>query len=97
MCNSRTARCQVKLKKIIFKRGSLHEADLSGCDLTGAVFDGCDLRDAKFENTILEKADLRTAFNYSIDPTINKIRKARFSLPAVTGLLDRFGILIERD
>ena len=86
---------QTKLKKIVFRRGSLHEADFSGCDLTSAVFDHCDLRDAKFDNTILEKADLRTAFNYSIDPTINRVKKARFALPSVVGLLDRFDIIVE--
>ena len=80
---------------MVFRKGTLHEADFTGCDLTGAVFDGCDLRGARFDNTILEKADLRTAFNYSIDPTINRVKKARFALPAVVGLLERFDILVE--
>ena len=86
---------QTKLKKMVFRKGTLYGADFSGCDLGGAVFEGCDLKDAKFDNTSLEKADLRTAFNYSIDPTINRLNKARFALPAVIGLLDRFNILVE--
>jgi fluoroquinolone resistance protein len=44
----------------------------------------------------LEKADLRTAYNYSIDPSINKIKKAKFSLPGVVGLLSKYDIEIER-
>jgi len=50
---------------------------------------------AMFIHTNLEKADFRSAFNYSIDPETNRIRKARFSVPAVTGLLDKYDIEIE--
>jgi len=39
--------------------------------------------------------DFRTAFNYSFDPEINKIRKARFSYPGVCGLLQKYNIEIE--
>lgn len=86
---------RMKLKKIQFKNSSLHETDFTEADLTSAVFDNCDLKGAMFENTILEKADLRTAYNYSIDPELNKIKKARFSMPAVTRLLDKYDILID--
>jgi hypothetical protein len=47
-----------------------------------------------FENTLLEKADLRTAFNYSIDPEMNRVKKAKFSIAGVTGLLDKYDIEI---
>ena len=60
-----------------------------------AVFDGCDLADAVFERTVLEKADLRGAINYSIDPAVNRVKKARFSLEGVRGLLGKYDILIE--
>jgi len=43
----------------------------------------------------LENADLRTSYNYSIDPDANRIRKAKFSLPAVIGLLDKYYLDIE--
>ena len=84
-----------KMKKTVFNRCSLHEADFIDADLTEASFNECDLHLAKFENSILEKADLRTSFNYSIDPTLNKLRKARFSLPGVLRLLDKYDILID--
>jgi len=31
-----------------------------------------------YENTIIEKVDFRTSFNYSIDPEINRIKKLSF-------------------
>ena len=57
-------------------------------------FINCDLSRAFFENTILRKVDFRTAFNYSIDPELNQIVKAKFSLSGVKGLLDKFDIEI---
>ena len=78
------------LKKVIFSHCSLQEVDFTESDLTLALFDHCNLSRAKFEHTIMEKADLRTSFNFSIDPSINKIKKAKFSLAGLPGLLDRY-------
>ena len=83
------------LKKTIFRNSTLHETDFNEADLSSAVFDNCDLTRALFENTILEKADFSSAYNYTIDPAINKIKKAKFSLPAVTGLLYKYDIEIK--
>jgi uncharacterized protein YjbI with pentapeptide repeats len=69
--------------------------DFTGCDATGAVFDQCNFAGATFENTILEKADLRSSCNYFIDPEANRIKKARFSLSQVSGLLAKYGIEID--
>lgn len=84
-----------KLKNTRFIHCSLTEADFSEADLSNAIFEYCDLSGAVFDNTILEKADFCTANNYSIDPEKNKIKKARFSLPAVIGLLDKYDIIIQ--
>lgn len=83
-----------KMKKTVFSRCSLQEADFTETDLTEVSFNECDLQLAKFEHTVLEKADLRTSYNYSIDPALNKVRKARFSLPGVLRLLDKYDIII---
>ena len=86
---------KLKLKNTRFTNCNLEEADFSEVDLTGAVFENCDLLQATFMNTNLEKADLRSANNYSIHPETNRIRKARFSIPGVTGLLAQYDIEIE--
>ena len=86
---------KTKIKKTIFKNSQLREADFAKCDLTSSVFENCDLARASFENTNVEKADFRTSFNYSIDPEINRIKKARFSILGVSGLLDKYDIEIE--
>jgi fluoroquinolone resistance protein len=86
---------RVKLKQTVFKNSQLYEVDFTECDLGSARFDNCDLTGAIFKNTILEKADFRTAINYSIDPEINRIKKAKFSQSGIAGLLDKYDIEIE--
>jgi uncharacterized protein YjbI with pentapeptide repeats len=83
------------LKKAVFKNCSLRETDFTEADLSGAVFENCDLAMAAFENANLEKADLRSAYNYSIDPMKNRIKKARFSMEGIAGLLNQWDIEIE--
>jgi fluoroquinolone resistance protein len=84
----------LRLKKTAFRTCQLHEVDFTGCDLTESVFDRCDLLRAVFRGTLLEQADFRSAVNYSIDPEANRLRKARFSLSGVAGLLDKYGVEI---
>jgi hypothetical protein len=48
-----------------------------------------------FHQSIIEKVDFLNAFNYSIDPERNRIANAKFSLSGVTGLLDKYKIIIE--
>ena len=57
--------------------------------------DQCDLQDASFEHTNLERANFATAINYSIDPDNNRVSGARFSMPAVLGLLGKYNIEIQ--
>jgi len=85
---------QQKLKKTIFNDCSLHEVDFTEADLNNASFHNSDFAGAKFEKTNLEKADLSTSFNYSIDPELNRIKKAKFSIDGITGLLDKYDIEI---
>jgi uncharacterized protein YjbI with pentapeptide repeats len=85
---------QAKIKKTNFLRCQLKQVDFTGCDLTGSVFEACDLSGAVFENTLLEKADLRGATGYTIDPETNRIRTAKFSLAGLPGLLAKYGIEI---
>lgn len=85
---------KIVIKKTLFKDSSLHNADMTECDLSGSIFDKCDFKGAVFSNTNLEKCDFLTSFNYSINPEANKIKKAKFSIPSVIGLLDKYDIKI---
>ncbi len=86
---------KLSLKRTKFRECSIQEVDFSETDLSGSSFDGCDLTGALFDNTNLEKTDFRTAVQYTIDPEKNRMKKARFSLAGVEGLLAKYGIQIE--
>lgn len=85
----------IKMKKTRFSNCNLQEVDFTETDLSGCLFEQCDFLKATFGNTILEKSDLRTSYNYSIDPEVNRIKKAKFSIQGVGGLLDKYDIIIE--
>lgn len=84
-----------KIRSTTFRNSRLQELDFTECDLTGALFDNCDLTGAVFDNTIIERADFRTSFGYAIDPEINRMKKAKFSLFGLAGLLGKYNIDIE--
>lgn len=84
----------LKIKRMEFTGCSMVAVDFMKADLTEVIFDRCDLYRALFSQTVLEKADFRTSFNYSLDPEKNKIRKAIFSLEHVKGLLDKYNIVV---
>ena len=84
-----------KMKKTLFHDCSIKEADFTETDLSQAIFKNCDLLNTVFVQTHLEKTDFRTARNYAFDPEQNKIKKAKFSIAGVTGLLAKYNIDIE--
>ena len=86
---------QLNLRRCRLKECSLQEADFAGADLSGIALDGCDLHGATFENCNLEKTDFRNALNFSIDPEVNRMKKARFSMTGLPGLLGKYGLEIE--
>lgn len=87
---------KTKIKKTVFKNSQLEEVDFVETDLTSAVFDNCNLVQAVFDRTMLEKADFRSSCNYSINPENNRIKKAKFSILGISGLLDKYDIEIEK-
>lgn len=86
---------RVKLTGGRFIQCTLHETDFTEAVLTGSVFDGSNLAGAIFDQCNLEKADFRTAVNYLINPASNRVKKAKFSLHGVAGLLQQFDIVID--
>ena len=86
---------QMKIKGTNFKDCSLQEVDFSNCDISSCTLQNCDLKRAIFDNTVMEKTDFRTSFNYSIDLSLNKTKKTKFSKDGIIGLLDKYDIEIE--
>lgn len=86
---------QVKLNHTVFLKSSLKEVDFTESDLRNTILDQCDLLGATFDHTNLERANLSTAHNYSIDPENNPVRGAKFSLPSVMGLLHKYQIEVQ--
>ncbi len=84
-----------KMHKTPFLNSSMKNVDFSETDLTKSVFSNTDLINSIFDNTSLKEVDLLTAFNYIIDPELNNIKKAKFSLHGAAGLLTKYDIIIE--
>ncbi|GIZ10513.1 pentapeptide repeat-containing protein [Flavobacterium sp. UMI-01] len=84
-----------KMQKTLFINTSLKEVAFMGCDLTQSLFDNCNLQAAIFNETQLKEANFLTAYNYTIDPEYNPMRKARFSTDGIPGLLSKYDIKIQ--
>jgi hypothetical protein len=53
------------------------------------------LRRAVFIDTIANKADFSTSYDYAFDPEKNKIKKAIFSTDGLKGLLEKYDIVVK--
>ncbi|MDA0778120.1 MAG: pentapeptide repeat-containing protein [Bacteroidetes bacterium] len=85
---------QLKLNKTCFLKCSLKDVDFVETDLSNASFDKSDLYAATFERTNLTNADFRTAINYNLDPSLNTVTGAKFSVLCLAGLLDKYKLKI---
>jgi len=72
----------------------MQEANFEESDLTGSIFADCDLTRTLFSNTILYETDFTSAYNFSIDPEKNKMKKAKFSVMGLQGLLEKYSLQI---
>jgi fluoroquinolone resistance protein len=86
---------QLKLIGITFSNCQMHEVDFTETDLCKAVFDACDLTGAIFDRTRMEKTDFGKAFNFSISPLRNNLKKTKFSAAGLSGLLNDWDLIIE--
>ena len=85
----------LKLKGTSFMHCSLIAVDFMSADLTEVVFDACDLYRSEFAKAIADKANFKTSYNYTIDPTKTKIKKAVFALEGLKGLLAKYEVVVE--
>lgn len=92
-CNMQYTSFQgLDLQGTSFNKCRIIETDFALCDLRKSVFKDCDLLRSIFQRTNLEGADFTTAFNFVINPNDNKMKKAKFSVQGLPGLLGVFGI-----
>ncbi len=84
-----------KLAGKAFTGCSLRETDFTEADLGGVSFAGADLHGAIFDQCNLEKADFREAAGYALDPERNRVKKARFGIEGLSGLLGKYDLSIE--
>lgn len=82
------------LKKTSFAECLLKEAHFLHCDLTEALFDRCDLTNARFAESNLTKADFSSSDHLRLNPDDNQLKKTRFSLHNLPGLLEKYDIVI---
>ena len=85
---------QLKISNTSFSNCKMHQVDFAETEAKNTSFLNCDLKDAIFDDSILEKADFSTAYNFSINPSNNKIKNAIFSKDNCYGLLNAFHIRI---
>ena len=86
---------QLKIPKTKFTKCNLEETDFTKTNISDSYFDNCDLKNTIFDQTNLEKADFRTAYNFTINPEKNYLKGAKFSKENVVGLLSEYKIIIE--
>lgn len=84
-----------KMPKTSFIKSSMKNANFTEADLTKSIFSDSDLLNCIFDHTTLKEADFVTAQNYNIDPDLNIIKKAKFSVHGLAGLLVKYDIVIK--
>ncbi|RYE21025.1 MAG: pentapeptide repeat-containing protein [Sphingobacteriales bacterium] len=83
-----------KMIKTKFGRSSLKEVNFIQANLSGSGFDECDLSGTIFSQTDLSSVNFVTAYNYTIDPELNSLKKAAFSADGLQGLLSKYQIRV---
>lgn len=84
----------LSLKNTKFDNSSLKDADFSRADLTKSSFNETELRNTVFSNTNLSECDFRTGKDFTIDPSNNKMTKAKFERHNIEGLLRNYKLVI---
>ncbi len=86
---------KLKMKKVQFKSCSIQDVEFIESEFPYSSFEDSDLNRTVFQASNLEGSDFRTAYNYSIDPEINRITKAKFFVEGLPGLLEKYNLSIE--
>ncbi|MDF2447606.1 MAG: pentapeptide repeat protein [Bacteroidota bacterium] len=84
-----------KLNASTFTNCRMHEVNFTNADLTRCTLTNCDLYEAVFSRTNLSGLDLTGIQNFSIDPEINGLKKARVRSQDLERLLYKYDLIIE--
>lgn len=84
----------LNLEKIVMTQCIVHEASFEEANLSFANCVRSDFKDSRFVHTNLTGADFRGATDYLIDPTLNTLKKTKFSLPEAMSLLYSLDIVL---
>lgn len=84
----------LSLKGIRLVQCSARDVDFAEADLTEADCSETDFADSRFLHTNLTRANFTGATNYAIDPGLNVLTQARFSLPEAIALLRGLDIVL---
>jgi fluoroquinolone resistance protein len=87
----------LELREASFLDCTLLNVDFREADLSQAQFAGSDLLGSLFAQTNLTQADFSRARNYQIDPALNILKQAHFSLPEAMALLYSLDIVLDGD
>lgn len=95
-CNiSLTSFYWMNLKNTDFNDCEIKESDFNNANLENVNFNYCDLEKSIFANCNMKKTNFIWSYNFSIDPTINKLNKTKFSRENCLWLLSNLDIIIE--
>jgi uncharacterized protein YjbI with pentapeptide repeats len=83
-----------KMSKTCFYHCSLKDTNFTNTILNNSLFEHCNLANALFNKTNLKEANMETAFNFIIDPELNEIKKCKFSINGLLGLLAKYDIVV---
>jgi uncharacterized protein YjbI with pentapeptide repeats len=84
----------LRLNRISIVRCAALDVDFTDADLTGADLRDTDLAESRFLNTNLTDADFTGATNYVISPTLNTLKRTKFSFPEAIALLRAMDIIL---
>jgi fluoroquinolone resistance protein len=85
----------LNMREVRFEGCTLRKCTFGETDLRDSTFGYSDLEGTAFHHADLSRADFTRARNYTIDPSVNKVNKAKFSVPEVLSLLRGFDIVLE--
>jgi uncharacterized protein YjbI with pentapeptide repeats len=85
----------LSLQKMEMVQCTAQDVDFTRTNLTRANLTETDFLCSRFADTNLSYADLSKATNYSIHPTMNRLKKTVFSLPEAVSLLSAFDIVLK--